>query len=87
MQWKNTLGHNGKLIKHSQSLCHLMAADNETFRQQEGFILNLLTIVSKAQKTENRDCLSDLLDCCYFLFKNELLRTRLRSIATNGWSS
>ncbi len=28
--------------------------------------------VSEEQKKENRDRLSDLIDCCYFLFKNEL---------------
>ena len=37
-------------MKHSQSEHHLMAIDNEAFRQQEGFILNQLITVSEAYK-------------------------------------
>ncbi|CAF3934367.1 unnamed protein product, partial [Rotaria sp. Silwood1] len=75
--WKKALGDNGKLMKHSRSLYHLMAIDNDTFRHQEGSVLQQIVTVSETQKKENRDRLSDLLDCCYFLFKNELPHTTM----------
>ncbi|CAF3338289.1 unnamed protein product [Rotaria socialis] len=75
--WKNALGDNGRLMRHFRSEYHLIAHENDKFRQQEGSIINQIVTVSEAQKKENRDRLSDLLDCCYFLFKNELPHTTL----------
>jgi hypothetical protein len=77
VNWKKAPGDNGKLIKHSRSEYHLIAIENEKFRAQEGSIFNQLVTVSEEQKKENRDRLSDLIDCCYFLFKNELPHTTL----------
>lgn len=77
INWKNAPGDNGRLMKHSRSEYHLIAIENAKFRQQEGSILNQIVSVSEAQKKEHRDRLSDLLDCCYFLFKNELSHTTL----------
>ncbi|CAF1226605.1 unnamed protein product [Rotaria sordida] len=37
---KKALGDNGKLMKHSRSSYHLMAIDNDIFRQREGSVLN-----------------------------------------------
>ncbi|CAF1495296.1 unnamed protein product [Rotaria magnacalcarata] len=64
-------------MKHSRSEYHLIALDNDKFRQQEGSVLNQIVTVNEAQKQENRDRLSDLFDCSYFLFKNELSHTTL----------
>lgn len=75
--WKNAPGENGRLMRHSRSQFHLIALENDKFRHQEGSILNQLITVSEQQKKENRDRLYDLLDCCYFLFKNELSHTTL----------
>ncbi|CAF5160865.1 unnamed protein product, partial [Rotaria magnacalcarata] len=77
INWKKALGDNGRLMKHSRSEYHLIALDNDKFRQQEGSVLNQIVTVNEAQKQENRDRLSDLLDCSYFLFKNELSHTTL----------
>ncbi|CAF4684036.1 unnamed protein product [Rotaria sp. Silwood2] len=77
INWKKALGDNGKLMKHFRSPYHLMAIDNEIFRQQEGSVLSQIVTVSEALKKDNRSRLSDLLDCCYFLFKNELPHTTL----------
>lgn len=75
--WKNAPGENGRLVRHSRSQFHLIAVENVKFRQQEGSILNQLITVSEEQRQENRYRLYDLLDCCYFLFKNELPHTTL----------
>ncbi|CAF4388677.1 unnamed protein product, partial [Rotaria magnacalcarata] len=77
INWKKALGDNGRLMKHSRSEYHLIALDNDKFRQQEGSVLNQIVTVNEAQKQENRDRLSDLFDCSYFLFKNELSHTTL----------
>ncbi|CAF3175226.1 unnamed protein product, partial [Rotaria sp. Silwood2] len=46
--WKKALGDNRKLMKHSRSPYRLMAIDNDIFRQQEGFVLNPIVMVSEA---------------------------------------
>ncbi|CAF5028837.1 unnamed protein product, partial [Rotaria socialis] len=38
--WKNALGDNGRLMRHFRSEYHLIAHENDKFRQQEGSIIN-----------------------------------------------
>ncbi len=48
VNWKKAPGDNGKLIKHSRSEYHLIAIENDKFRQQEGSIFNQIITVSEA---------------------------------------
>lgn len=75
--WKNAPGNSGRLTRHTLSEFHRIAIENDRFRTQEGSVANQLLCVSESQKRENRDRLGDLLDCSYFLFKNELPHTTL----------